>query len=88
MISQTLIEQIEDEQNLSRLMLDFRDALYIALGCKDYCGGYHDSNQEVYQHGIQTVINALQSAYQNGIKDTQVFALHQMGLNAAHRSKE
>lgn len=37
--------------------------LNIARGCHDYGGGYGDPREvEIYHHGIQTVINALESA--------------------------
>ena len=52
--------------------LGFEDALRIALGCKDYGGGYlgNVTNCEIYQHGIQTVINALRAAQVKGLGDT------------------
>jgi hypothetical protein len=66
--------------------LVFEDALRIALGCKDYGGGYRGNAEEyeIYQHGIQTVVNALRSAHIKGLKDSQVSALHQIGYEAAH----
>ena len=63
--------------------LTFEDALRIALGCTDYGGGYRQpEDTEIYQHGIQTVINALTAASNKGLEDTQVAALHVMGANA------
>jgi transcriptional/translational regulatory protein YebC/TACO1 len=59
--------------------LTFDDALRIARGCTDYGGGYHGEEYQTYQHGIQTVINALTSAKERGLSDTQVAALHRMG---------
>ena len=60
--------------------LTFSDALRIALGCKDYGGGHRsDGHMEIYQHGIWTVINALERAQKNGLADTQVAALHSIG---------
>jgi hypothetical protein len=52
--------------------LTFDDALRIARGCTDYGGGHrHDPREfEVYQHGIQTVINALTAASERGLADT------------------
>jgi hypothetical protein len=47
--------------------LNFSDALSMAVGCKDYGGGYHGEEWEIYQHGIQTVINVLTKANKNGI---------------------
>jgi hypothetical protein len=64
--------------------LGFDDALRIARGCTDYGGGHRGdaSAFEVYQHGIQTVINALTAARERGLTDTQVAALHRMGTPA------
>ncbi len=63
--------------------LTFEDALRIARGCTDYGGGHRGNAEhyEIYQHGIQTVINALTAASNNGLEDTQVAALHVMGAN-------
>ena len=57
--------------------LTFEDALRIARGCTDYGGGHRGNAEhyEIYQHGIQTVINALTEASNKGLKDTQVAAL-------------
>jgi len=64
--------------------LTFEDALRIARGCTDYGGGHRSNAEhyEIYQHGIQTVINALAAASNRGLEDTQVAALHAMGANA------
>ncbi|NLZ54304.1 MAG: hypothetical protein GX892_14385 [Thermoanaerobacteraceae bacterium] len=60
--------------------LSFDDAFAIAKGCHDYGGGYHDEELVyVYHHGIQTVINALMSAKEHGLKDMQVKVLHTIG---------
>ena len=61
--------------------LGFNDALRIAQGCTDYGGGYRHEKDlyDAYQHGIQTVINALNSAAERGLDDTQVSALHRIG---------
>lgn len=65
--------------------LTFEDALKIARGCTDYGGGYRGNQEhfEIYQHGIQTVINALTGAANSGLEDMQVAALHRMGANTA-----
>ena len=65
--------------------LTFEDALRIARGCTDYGGGYSRSAEqyEIYQHGIQTVINALTAASNSGLESRQVAMLHAMGANAA-----
>jgi len=45
---------------MDKNQLTFEDALQIARGCKDYGGGYRGGDHyEAFQHGIQTVINAL-----------------------------
>ena len=64
--------------------LTFDDALRIARGCTDYGGGHRSNAEhyEIYQHGIQTVINSLTAASNRGLEDTQVAALHVMGANA------
>ena len=64
--------------------LTFEDALRIARGCTDYGGGYGSNAEhyEIYQHGIQTVINALTAASKTGLDDMQTMALHSMGANA------
>lgn len=63
--------------------LTFADAISIARGCTDYGGGYRsDAEQfEIYQHGIQTVINALTRAAKGGLNNMQVRVLHRMGSN-------
>ncbi len=71
--------------------LTFEDALRIARGCTDYGGGHRSNPEhyEIYQHGIQTVINALTAASKTGLEDMQTRALHVMGANAgAHRLPE
>ena len=64
--------------------LTFDDAVRIARGCTDHGGGHRSNAEhyEIYQHGIQTVINALESAQMSGLADTQVLALHCMGAPA------
>lgn len=61
--------------------LTFDDAVKIARGCTDYGGGHRGNAEhfEIYQHGIQTVINVLTAASKHGLADTQVWALHCMG---------
>jgi hypothetical protein len=59
--------------------LSFEDALNIARGCTDYGGGHHDDGKmDAYQHGIQTVINALEAAKKNSL-DSQVAFLKAHG---------
>jgi len=62
------------------MQLTFEDALRIARGCKDYGGGYRSGEHyEAFQHGIQTVINALDHAEFSGIKDPQIATLYVIG---------
>lgn len=63
--------------------LEFSDAVRIARGCTDYGGGHRSNAEhyEIYQHGIQTVINSLECAEKRGLNDTQVLALHALGHN-------
>ena len=67
--------------------LTFEDALRIARGCPDYGGGHRGNAEhyEIYQHGIQTVINALTAASKTGLDDMQTRVLHSMGANAELR---
>jgi len=59
--------------------MTFEDAVKIARGCHDYSGGYHDPKEwEIYHHGIQTVINALESVEKKGIT-MQSSVLHSIG---------
>lgn len=62
-----------------------RDLLAVARGCHDYGGGYggDPSAAEVFHHGIQTVINALEGASKGNPADSQVNALEVMGRQVA-----
>ena len=68
--------------------LTFEDALRIARGCTDYGGGHcsNPEHYEIYQHGIQTVINALTAASKTGLEDMQTRALHTMGANCRNNA--
>lgn len=45
----------------------------VARGCHDYGGGYRaPSDYEIFHHGIQTVINALEAAQKNDPEDYQI----------------
>jgi hypothetical protein len=59
--------------------LSYDDALHIARGCHDYGGGYEGTETAVYQQGISTVIAALEAGAKNGLRDSQVAALHSAG---------
>lgn len=65
------------------MKLTFEDALRIARGCTDFCGGYRSKEKyDIYVHGINTVINALESASRTGIEDAQTRVLHAFGAMA------
>ena len=65
------------------------DCIKIAKGCHDYQGGYHNKeDHEIFHHGIQTVINSLDKFKQKGLNDFQVAALHSIGNNSKHPTKE
>ena len=85
-----LVQHADEKQNqpaegnkMSEMELTFEDALRIARGCTDYGGGHRGNAEhyEIYQHGIQTVINALTAASKTGLEDMQTRALHAMGAN-------
>ena len=59
-------------------------AIHIAKGCHDYNGGWaFDREREIYHHGIQTVISALEAwremAELTGASDHQVDPLARLG---------
>ena len=59
--------------------LTFNDAVRMARGCHDYSGGHHhDGHYDAFHHGVQTVINVLESAEKNGM-DTQCAVLWRIG---------
>lgn len=51
-------------REIVRLRRSYARLLSVARGCHDYGGGYgHEPRHaEIYHHGIQTVINALEAA--------------------------
>ena len=55
--------------------------LSIAKGCLDYGGGYRrePDKYDAFQHGIKTVITALEKYCNNGLNDTQTVALYRIG---------
>lgn len=56
--------------------------LNVARGCHDYGGGYRTAETaEIFHHGIQTVINALE-AFSKNPDDTQTLALERAALSA------
>ena len=59
---------------------DAKRLLNVAKGCHDYGGGYHGAGTaEIFHHGIQTVINALEAAAKNDPNNHQVNALERIG---------
>jgi len=73
-------EQSSEPVSLKRIvMLRYDDAINIAKGCLDYCGGHGGKELEIYHHGIQTVINALKGAEKSGLSDLQSKVLHRKG---------
>jgi hypothetical protein len=60
-----------------------------AHGCFDYGGGYRGDPEKfkTYHHGIQTVINLLTHARQNGLDDPQVAAVYCYGKQVAAERK-
>ena len=65
---------------MKKEILSFDDALKIAKGCHDYGGGYRDDKKyEIFHHGIQTVINALERTKSKGLKDLQSAVLYNSG---------
>jgi len=53
--------------------------LTLAQGCHDYNGGYHGTEGEIFHHGVQTVINVLESFAQKELNDTQLSAVFAVG---------
>lgn len=70
--------------NMVNARLSFNDAIAIAKGCFDYGGGYRSSNGEleIFHHGIQTVINALEGAKESRLTDLQSRVLHFIGCDS------
>lgn len=59
--------------------LSYDDALRIAKGCFDYGGGHRGAELEIFHHGIQTVVNALEGAKRSRLSDLQSQVLHSIG---------
>jgi hypothetical protein len=62
----------------------YETALRIARGCTDYGGGHYGREHEIYQHGVSTVITALERAR---VDDLQTQTLLAIGENV-ERTKE
>lgn len=76
-----LMANMEEEKD--RLIEMGESCLKIAKGCHDYNGGHHDKrDHEIFHHGIQTVINALEAYMKKGLADSQVNVLHSIGGEA------
>jgi hypothetical protein len=73
-------EKLIAEREQARADLNRKAALCdqlvnIARGCHDYGGGYREpSESEIYHHGIQTVVNALEAA----LKDPNAFQVRML----------
>lgn len=68
--------------------LTYDDAIAIARGCvEDYGGGYrHDPEKlEIFRHGMQTAVIALEHAKISQLKDMRTRALHVLGTTAEPR---
>lgn len=59
--------------------MEYKDAIKIAKGCFDYAGGHRDKELEIYHHGIQTVINALEGFKKSNGNDFQSKVLWSIG---------
>lgn len=79
-------ERLNDFKQVEAETWDF--VMFVARGCFDYGGGYRadEGKLEIFHHGIQTVINALEAARTKGLKDTQVAALYQAGRDETVRA--
>lgn len=64
---------------LAALRRDRERLLNVARGCTDYAGGHSGEMYEAFQHGIATVVRALEAAAKNDPNDTQVNALERIG---------
>jgi len=64
--------------------------LNIAKGCHDYNGGHHgEVENKIYHHGIQTVVNCLESFLNsNGKGDLQLQVVENIGENQKYAKKE
>jgi len=72
-------------EELKPCPLAFHDAVRIARGCLDYGGGHRDEGRhlEIYHHGIQTVINALEASERSGLQELQTLMLWRQGITRA-----
>jgi hypothetical protein len=77
-----LLERLQEaERQAGKFEQRVERLLNVARGCLDYGGGYRGRPVmlEVFHHGIQTVIDALEAAEKNDPNDTQVNALERIG---------
>jgi len=70
-------------REIVRLRRSYARLLSVARGCHDYGGGYgHEPRHaEIYHHGIQTVINALEAAEREP-ESLQVKVLERVGRSS------
>lgn len=75
------------EAALASAKRDGERLLNVARGCFDYGGGYRSDagKLEIFHHGIQTVVNALEGAMRDP-SDTQARALERIGIAARAQS--
>lgn len=83
LMTEVIILRAKVAQFQKELSLERNYFLTLARGCTDYQGGHHDDNaQGIYQHGIQTVINVMESAVkckEEKTTDTQIIAIERIG---------
>lgn len=73
-------ELAQANAELAALQADKRRLLAVARGCHDYSGGHNSpSAHDIYHHGIQTVINALE-AFCKDSNDPQTLALERFSI--------
>jgi hypothetical protein len=73
------------EADLQKPSAEVTRLLNIARGCHDYNGGYNSQlvESQIYHHGIQTVINALEAAVRKA--DLQTDVLESIGAESLRK---
>lgn len=75
-------------RGLESVALRIERLLNVARGCTDYGGGHTGAAYEAFQHGIQTVVSALEAAAKNDPSDFQVNTLERIGAALAPPSQQ
>jgi len=80
-------ENAKLKKQLKKMRVDDKTlqiCLNIAYGCHNYQGGHHDErDNEIYHHGIQTVINCLERLVKDkDLSDTQLNIVHSIGARS------